>query len=260
MSRPGLKGTYAAPALEKAFEILELLADRPSGMQISEMSAILGRSVGELFRIVIVMEMQGYLQKSETTDRYTVAYKLLDVALRATPSQNLIAAALMPMERLAATVGQSCHLVVANGGRGLVIARQENPGTRGFALKVGAAVDLLHSCSGHVLLAFAPPARTARLIELAEAAQGGEGCDRAALAQTLATVRDQGFDSRKSPVTFGVTDISVPIFGFNGDIMAALTIPFMEMLDGSQKVGLAAARQELDSTAREISAALGHQA
>ncbi|MQP68074.1 helix-turn-helix domain-containing protein [Niveispirillum sp. SYP-B3756] len=259
MSRPGLKGTYAAPALEKAFEILELLADRPGGMQISEMSAILGRSVGELFRIVIVMEMQGYLQKSETTDRYTVAYKLLDVALRATPSQNLIAAALMPMERLAATVGQSCHLVVANGGQGLVIARQENPGTRGFALKVGAAVNLLHSCSGHVLLAFAPPARTAHLIERAEATQG-VGCDRAALAQTLANVREQGFDSRKSPVAFGVTDISLPIFGFNGDIMAALTIPFMEMLDGSQKVGLAAARQELGDTAKQISAALGHQA
>lgn len=259
MSRPGLKGTYAAPALEKAFEILELLADRPGGMQISEMSAILGRSVGELFRIIIVMEMQGYLQKSETTDRYTVAYKLLDVALRATPSQNLIAAALMPMERLAATVGQSCHLVVTNAGQGLVIARQENPGNRGFALKVGAAVDLLHSCSGHVLLAFAPPARTARLIERAEANQGIT-CDRAELEKTLAQVREQGFDSRKSPVTFGVTDISLPIFGFNGDVVAALTIPFMEMIDGSQKVGLDAARQELSDTATQISAALGHRA
>lgn len=258
MSRPGLKGTYAAPALGKAFEILELLADRPAGMQISEMSAILGRSVGELFRIVIVMEMHGYLQKSETTDRYTVAYKLLDVALRATPSQNLIAAALMPMERLASAVGQSCHLVVVNGGQGLVIARQESPGTRGFALKVGAAVDLLHSCSGHVLLAFSPPARTSRLIELAEAAKGTT-CDRDNLEKALAQVRAQGFDSRKSPVTFGVTDISLPIFGFNGDVMAALTIPFMEMIDGSQKVEAAAAQQELRAATQAISAILGHQ-
>ncbi|MFV3131620.1 IclR family transcriptional regulator [Niveispirillum sp. KHB5.9] len=253
MSRPGLKGTYAAPALEKAFEILELLADRPGGMQISEMSAILERSVGELFRIVIVMEQRGYLQKSQANDRYTVAYKLLDVALRATPSQNLVAVAVAPMERLAERVGQSCHLVVVNGGQGLVIARQENPGTRGFALKVGAAVDLLRSCSGHVLLAFSPPARTARLIEQADST-----FDHTALMPALDKVRAQGFDSRKSPVTFGVTDISLPIFGFNGDVMAALTIPFMEMVDGSQKVGAEEARQQLRETAMAISADLGH--
>ena len=45
MARSGLKGTYAAPAIEKAFEIFELLATRPEGALITEMAADLN-SIG----------------------------------------------------------------------------------------------------------------------------------------------------------------------------------------------------------------------
>ena len=46
-------------------------------------------------------------------------------------------------------------------------------------------------------------------------------------------------------ITRGVTDISYPVFGFGGELMAALTIPFLETIDGSQSVTLAEARKLL---------------
>jgi DNA-binding IclR family transcriptional regulator len=119
-------------ALEKGFEIIELMADHPDGLLISEMLTQLGRTVGELFRIVIVTERLGYLRKSLTTDRYTAAYKLLDVAMRATPAQHLVRAALSVMKGLALAAGQSCHLVVPSGGHGLVVACEQQPRVRGF--------------------------------------------------------------------------------------------------------------------------------
>lgn len=252
------KGVYAAPALDKAFDILELLADKPGGALISEMAAQLDRSVGELFRIVIVMEKRGFLQKSPDTDRYTVAYKILDLAYRATPAQDLTRAAAPQMEALSLAVEQSCHLVVPNGGLGLVVARQENPIVRGFALRLGAAVDLLRSCSGHVLLAFSPPDRVERILERAPSKLTGE--DAARLEKRLGKVRRQGFEMMASAITRGVTDMSYPVFGFHGDVMAALTIPFLELIDGSQKVGMEEARLRLRETARQISRSLGHHA
>ncbi|MFS0773279.1 IclR family transcriptional regulator [Sphingomonas sp. 1P08PE] len=154
-NRPTTK-TYAAPALDKAFEILNLLASFPQGALVKEMSAALGRSVGELFRIVVVMEQAGYLQRSPITDRYTVSFKILELAFRATPAQDIVDAARPEMQRLARETEQSCHLVVANGAHGLVIAREENPGMRGFAVRLGATIDMIRSCSGQVLLAFSP--------------------------------------------------------------------------------------------------------
>ncbi|USI74864.1 IclR family transcriptional regulator [Sphingomonas morindae] len=256
MTRAALKGTYAAPAIEKAFEILEMLTTRADGALVSEMAGHLGRSVGELFRIVVVMEQLGYLQKTGKQDRYRVAYKLLDLAYRATPAHNLVDAARSEMRELAQATEQSCHLVVAGGGTGLVIAREENPGMRGFALRLGASIDLIKSCSGQVLLAFLEPDRAQREIEQAEATQG-KSVDREWLAGRLAVIRDHGFDRRKSPITHGVTDISYPVFGFDGKVAAALTIPFLELIDGSQKVDLESSQALLKRAAAAISTALG---
>uniref|UniRef100_UPI002636436B IclR family transcriptional regulator n=1 Tax=uncultured Sphingomonas sp. TaxID=158754 RepID=UPI002636436B len=175
------KGSYAAPALDKAFLVIELLADHPQGLLASEMASALGRSLGELFRIVVVMEAAGYLQKSPVTDRYTITYKFLDIAYRATPTRQLTAAAVPEMQALARATEQSCHLVVAKHAEGLVIAREENPGVRGFALRLGASIDLLRSCSGQVILAFSAPAAAERLLDRIEAARG-VAIDRAELA------------------------------------------------------------------------------
>lgn len=251
------QGTYTAPALEKAFEILEFLADRPSGMTLNEIVKGLDRSIGELFRIVIVMERLGYLQKSPETDRYTVAYKILDLAYRATPAQDLVRAATGIMQSLALQAGQSCHLVVPNGGQGLVIAREENPGVRGFALRLGAPIDLIQSCSGQVILAFSEASRRESLI--AQAAKFTRArFEREKLEAEIEEVKKRGLQRRASPITHGVTDISCPVFGFDGALMAALTIPFLELIDGSQKVGLTEATKQLATAAQSISSALGH--
>ncbi|WP_374294010.1 IclR family transcriptional regulator [Sphingomonas sp.] len=253
------KGSYAAPALDKAFLVIELLADHPQGLLASEMASALGRSLGELFRIVVVMEAAGYLQKSPVTDRYTITYKFLDIAYRATPTRQLTAAAVPEMQALARATEQSCHLVVAKHAEGLVIAREENPGVRGFALRLGASIDLLRSCSGQVILAFSAPAAAERLLDRIEAARG-VAIDRAKLAARLADVRGRGGDMRESPVARGVTDISYPVFGFGGEVLAALTIPFLELIDGSQAVGVDAAREMLASATQRVSRLLGNVA
>ena len=251
------QGTYTAPALEKAFEILEFLADRRGGATLNEIVKGLDRSIGELFRIVIVMERLGFLQKSPETDRYTVAYKILDLAYRATPAQDLVSASAGIMQSLAAQVEQSCHLVVPNGGHGLVIAREENPGVRGFALRLGAPIDLIQSCSGQVILAFSNVEQRERLIDQA-AKSTRMRVERDKLESELEEVRRRGLQRRASPITHGVTDISCPVFGFDGTLMAALTIPFLELIDGSQKVGLSEASKQLAAAAQAISAALGY--
>ena len=258
MARTELKTPYAAPAIEKAFEVIETLAGRPDGALVSEIAADLGRSVGELFRIIVVLERLGYLRRSSSTDRYTVAYKFLELGYRATPAQNIVRAALPEMQALAIEAGQSCHLVVVSEGRGVVIAREEQPGRRGFALKVGAQIDIIQSCSGHVLLAFSKHQKSERIVRAAEDEQGIE-VDRAWLAGRVADIRRRGYDIRKSPITHGVTDISFPVFGFDGDVVAAVTIPFLELIDGSQKVGLDAARDLLRATAARVSDRLGYQ-
>ena len=148
--------------------------------------------------------------------------------------------------------------MVIEGSAGLVIAREENPGTRGFALRMGASIDIVNSCSGKVLLAFSGATQVTRIIDRLELVHG-RPVGRARLSEELDRVRAQGFELRESPITRGVTDISYPVFGFGGEFMAALTIPFLETIDGSQSVTIPEARALLAETTARISAHLGHR-
>ncbi|HUD27262.1 MAG TPA: IclR family transcriptional regulator [Novosphingobium sp.] len=249
----GAKRSYSAPALEKGIQILELFGTEPRGLTISEIAQKLGRSISEVFRIIIVMERLGWLAKDPANDRYSVTYRVLDVAFRATPAQTLSNVAAPLMYELSSATNQSCHLVVETGGRATVIHRQENMGPVGFGIRLGTVVDLVTSCSGHVLLAFAAEDRRARVL-----ASLGVAADAAArLERRLDAVRLQGYEMRPSARTAGVTDISFPVFGFDGHVCAAVTIPFLVTIDGSQKLGLDETRETLGRAAQDISRGLG---
>lgn len=242
---------YAAPALEKAFDIIEELVRAPFGLTLSETAQRLGRSIGEIFRIMIVMERRGWLARNHDTDRYTVTEKMLLLAYQATPARALAGAAPSEMERLARESNQSCHLVVPAEGRGLVAFREAAPGPTSFALRLGAEVDLLTSCSGHVILAFSDEAARAAMLKAAAPAP-----DEAGLRATLDRIRKRGHAMMPSARTRGVTDVSVPVFGADGKLVAALTSPVLDYIEGGQSADPAAMRQMLGAAARRISLAL----
>lgn len=252
--RPAAK-EYSAPALEKGIAIVELLADEPGGLSISDIATRLRRSLNEVFRIIVVMESHGWLQKDPETYRYSVTYHLLEMALRATPAQSLSAVAAPVMEQLSNETNQSCHLVVRAGGRSLIIQRQENASLQGgFALRVGADVDLVRSSSGHVLLAFV----AAHLHELVmKQLPRPLGWTRAKLEARIAQVRRRGYEMQPSARTAGVTDISFPVFGFDGRVVAALTVPYLTLIDDSAPTTLDETRDLLQGAARKISGKSG---
>ena len=63
------KSLYRAPALEKGLDILELLADRPEGLSQSEIARALGRTVGEIFRMLNCLVERGFLSIQRPSDR-----------------------------------------------------------------------------------------------------------------------------------------------------------------------------------------------
>jgi DNA-binding IclR family transcriptional regulator len=246
---------YSAPALSKGIEIVELLATVPAGLTISEIAARLERSMNEVFRIVIVMESHGWLRKDPETALYSATYHLLALALRATPARSLTSVAAPVMEALSIATNQACHLVVRSGGHGLLIQRQENASLQGgFALRAGANVDLVTSCSGHVLLAFAAP----HLVdEIHRQLPRPLKWPMAKLERTLARVRRRGYELQASQRTAGVTDVSFPIFGFDNQVVAALTVPYLALIDDSAPTTLKQTRGLLEKAARKISQQLG---
>jgi DNA-binding IclR family transcriptional regulator len=250
------KVEYSAPALEKGIEIVELLASEAPGLTISEIAVRLGRSINEVFRMIIVMQRLGWLQKNPQSDCFSVTYRVLELAHRGTQAENLSIAAGPLMRDLAAATSQSCHLVVRSGGYGLVIQRQESISLfqGGFAMRLGAVVDLLTSCSGHVLLAFMTAEELRPVLKLLPRPMNKP---TAALSGILDRVRKQGYEMKPSARTDGITDISYPIRGLDGRVIAALTVPYLRVLDNSLPATVQQTRRLLAESARKLSEAVG---
>lgn len=247
---------YSAPALEKGLDILEFLTGETQGLNISQLAAKLGRSVGEIFRMIVVLEGRGYIQSHEGSDTYSVTLKLFEIANRVPRIERLNSAAAPVLKVLTHTIGQSCHVVIYYGGCGHVVVQQDAPSERIFSVRLGTKTSLMDTCSGHILLAFASEPERMRMIH--EIPRGQRKPRSGELASLVERIRETGFEAIKSAQVHGVQDIGFPVYDHTGDIAAALVVPFLAYLDGSHPIKFQEAQLELARTAQTISNALGY--
>ncbi|MFG0283795.1 MAG: IclR family transcriptional regulator [Phycisphaerales bacterium JB039] len=241
---------YAAPALEKGLDILELLADQPQGLPQVEIARRLNRTVGEIFRMLNCLVRRQYVGV-ESGDRYALTLKLFELGHRSAPTRQLAAHAAPVMLRYAEASGQSCHLTVTERGRGVVIAQQDNLGEFGFAVRVGSEMELLSTASGRVLLAFAPDEERRQMLS------GIQIDDMEAVRARLGAIAQRGYEEMESTRVRGVHDISFPVRDHRAVAVAALTSPFVARLDASERATLDQARTLLRDAAAELAASLG---
>ncbi|WP_210508971.1 IclR family transcriptional regulator [Naasia sp. SYSU D00057] len=236
MSDPDAGPGYAAPALEKGLDILELLADAAGPLTQREIAAALDRSVGQLFRVLLTLERRGFAVRTEEGG-YLLSDRLFELAHRQEPRRGLLAAAAAPMRRLAEEIGQSCNLGVPEGDVVRVVAQAESPTPFGFSVRVGAAFPLADSVTGAVLRAF-----------------GGDAADDPSAAE----LQRLGHGERADSLHSGVTDVVYPVLGADGRAVAALTVPYVST--SYSAVGLEAVRAAVARAAEEIGATLGRRA
>ena len=94
------RAAYAAPALEKGLDILELLAGSDQAMTTGQIADALGRSKNEIFRMVFVLEDRNYLMRDPATDLLSLSNRLFQMGLRTPRTRQLTEVAIPAMESL----------------------------------------------------------------------------------------------------------------------------------------------------------------
>ncbi|MEJ0087019.1 MAG: helix-turn-helix domain-containing protein [Pseudomonadota bacterium] len=213
---------YRAPALEKGLDVIELLAADKSPLNLSTISQRLGRSSGELFRMLQVLEFKGFITTAENGSGYVLTNKLFALAMAQAPVRSLVETALPIMRKLAHDIGQSCHVAVASEDQIVVITRIERPGDLGFSVRIGYRREIVRAASGLVLFAYQND--DVRHAWLKRCRLKGEEADN--FVARANAVRERGHHEADSDFVRGIVDLSAPIL--RGDIaVAALTVPFV---------------------------------
>lgn len=245
---------YKAPALEKGLDVLEYLAGVREPQSMAAITAAIGRSRSEIYRMVYVLEQRGYLRRVDGTDAFELTNRLFELGMNRPPIADLQAASIGEMNALAARLRQSVQLVVASGDQIVVIGRVESPGDMGFSVRVGYRRPIVRSTSGIVLYAFASEAKQKRLLDTIMEGNPPKKLV-AAFKRDARTAYPLGYVQHPSAFVDGITDIGAPIFdGIQDGPVASLTIPFVSGRDA--RVGIEEATEKVVETGERITRTL----
>ena len=101
-------------SIDRVLDIIEALSFQPHGMLLKDLSAAVGLHVSTTHRLLVALVSRGYVQKNIETGKYRLTVRLFEVGNRAIGGINLVSLSRPYLERLAAEIGETVHLVARN--------------------------------------------------------------------------------------------------------------------------------------------------
>lgn len=147
--------------LDRGLRVLEVLAESPEGLSVTELAAVLGINRTVVYRLVATLEQHRLLRR-DAQARLHLGLGVMHMAAAVQPVLRDLA--IPVLRQLAETVGATAHLTVADGEEGLALAVVEPSWTDyHVAYRVGARHPLSSGAAGKAIqMARGPRVRGAR--------------------------------------------------------------------------------------------------
>ncbi|MBO9475221.1 MULTISPECIES: IclR family transcriptional regulator [unclassified Shimia] len=218
------QSSYSAPALTRGLKILEIVSKAPTPLSTQEIAAELGRNRNEVFRMIAVLEAEGFLEKSGAGFGYVTTSKLLEMGLNSPRIKDILEAISPMADQFSHLTGAPCQLVLASGDEMVVMKRWEPPLRMSISVPIGSRRPLEDSASGIVMLCAMNPflfsETEARILQRNPDFQAK---DLDAYRSELSQNGVLRFNSRFME---GIVDLSVPLVSLGGQLHGALTVPY----------------------------------
>jgi len=220
------KPNYPIKALDKALSVLEILLQKRSAMNMTELSKKLGLYPSTIHRILDTLKHWGYVEQDSHTQKYQLGLKALELGMA------------------------KLHQIY--------LAKEESSQTIRMISYVGKRAPLHCTGLGKVLLAYLPAEERKKILGEKVLPRLTENTitDKRELEKELNKVREQGFALDREENEKDVRCVAAPIRNYQGEVIAALSIssPIFR-LDKNRQNDL---KKALIETSKNISKKLGY--
>lgn len=217
---------YNVPGLERGMLALECLAKNREGMSLVELATALDLPANSVLRLVCTLVRMGYLHRDEDTRRVVLTRRMLAVGYAAIHEYNIVDKAMDPLKQLRSEIRETVALaaLLADEGKGMVLAHLDCLYPFGFRMTDGMRFDLHSTGPGKALLAFLPEEERAGLLPRLTLTRRTRNTitGRAALAEELAAIRAQGHSLDREEDVIGCACVGAPVFDERGQLIAAV--------------------------------------
>jgi IclR family acetate operon transcriptional repressor len=199
-------------SLERAFELLDHLADAGGQLALTELAELSGLPMPTIYRLMRTLVNRGYVRQ-EPSKRYTLGPRL--IRLGETAGRLLGSWARPSLARLVDEVGETANMAVLEGDQVVYVEQVPSRHSMRMFTEVGRRVNPHCTGVGKALLAQIPEATAREII-------GRTGLpahtphtitDPAVLMAELAKIRQRGYAVDDGEQELGVRCVAVPVLG-----------------------------------------------
>lgn len=241
--------------LEKATQILDVVAEAPDAATLTSIAQRLGQPRSSTHRLLSELVQLGLLFRVGSAN-YVPGPRLARWGEASSGVTDIVRIAKPAMVRLRDAVGESVHLYVRQRDRRVCVSAVEGNFELRHFTEVGKPLPLSVGASGKLLLAFADPATQAQeLRRVGSAPLTPRAPTRDELTAQLEAIREREWSVSFGEREEGLAAAAVPIRNHAGVVLAALSVsgPTARLTPEHFE----ALRQQLSAAAQEVSSSQG---
>jgi DNA-binding IclR family transcriptional regulator len=208
-------------SLEIGLRLAGVLAEAGVSETLKDVAARAGMAPAKAHRYLVSLIRAGLAEQDAESGRYRLGPLALQFGLGALRGLDVLKFGGEAVTQLRAATDETVMLAIW-GNRGPVVVRWEES-SRPVATNVraGWVMPLANSATGRLFAAYLPQSVTAPLLKEEFARMPGA---RAGYPALLKEIRARGLSRAEGDLLRGVGGIAAPVFGFDGRIVAALTL------------------------------------
>lgn len=244
-------------SVDKAVDIIEMLAAEPRGLSVAVIAKALGFNASTTHHLVATLRRRGIIDQDPETRLYRLGYRLVGIVNEFVSEADIYAIGAGPIRELRDLSGDTAYLTVLQEREIFVVF--EAPGRHPVQTRRPrpSGVTVLHGiASGKTLLAYLPEPRRTTLIASMPLTRFTPNTITTPheLDRELAEICAQGYALDREEWLVGLTCVAAPIFDRHGACVATASVAY-PAAQGERRDALI---HMVCDTAGRISASLGY--
>lgn len=240
----------------KITSLFEALAKQDE-MGLTEISKSIRVHKSTAYRFLTSLKELGYVKQNPETEKYSLSLRLFEVGAEVLARLNEREEARPVMKRLAEQTEETIHLGMLDQDEVVYIDKIDSPQTLRMYSQIGRRSPAYCTGIGKVLLAWAPPEITNRLLGKGTLYRFTEHTiiEPYLLKERLHHIREHGYGEDNEEHEAGICCVAAPIRDMRGEVTAAISIAMPKLRFQTER--LAYLRKLVIEATREISSRLG---
>lgn len=248
--RPGAGGLRA---VERAVQVLNILAEHPGGLSLVDLARTSGIPMTTLHRLLRVL--RGASLVGETAGGlYVVGVGTVVLARAFLEGVDLRQVGRPEMAEVVQQTGETCHLGILASVHIVYLEKIDSPHPVRMYSRVGGTNPALSTAIGRAVLAHSPQSVVDEVVEGSRRLFGIQ-TDLQQLDDLLAEVRRKGFSTDLQENEMGICCVGAPVFDHSGRVVAGMSLS--TPASRFERARLDETGQLMRSAAGRVSAALG---